>query len=212
MRKRLSALLVLLIVAVLALGAVGSAAWFTDTDTATNSFTAGTLSVHLGGPSGDGVTITAPDNVPPINEIGGMAPGEWFGPYQINVVNDQNPQSTLEAKYRFTTMLLGGDAAMWSKLNARVETGNCVGGGIANNYDIYSGPLAGLEIISNDDSGPNQLDTVISADGFIDPQNTHCFLWHFQLDPTAGNDAQGDTVQFEIDLDATTPSNPGWSE
>lgn len=211
MRKRLAVLLVLLAVAVLAIGAVGSAAWFTDTDSATNSFTAGTLSVHLGGPAGNGVTITAPDNVPPINEIGGMAPGEWFGPYQINVVNDQNPQSTLLAKYRFTSMKLNGDDAMWNKLNVRVETGNCVQGGIANNYDVYNGPLNVLEIISNGDSGPYQLAMAIGG-GLLAPQNTHCFLWHFQLDPSAGNDAQGDTVSFEIGLDATTPSNPGWTE
>jgi predicted ribosomally synthesized peptide with SipW-like signal peptide len=212
MRKRLLLLLAVALAAIMAFGAIGTSAWFTDTDTATNTFTAGTLSVKLGGSSQNGVTITAPDNVAPLNEVGGMAPGDEFGPYQIYVVNEQNPQSTLKAKYRFTTEFLSGSAAFFDQLNARVEHGNCITGGISGAFNIYNGPLDVLEIISNDDSGPYQTGTVISPDDLIAPQNTHCFLWYFELDELADNSIQGQTVEFRIDLDATQPDNPGWSE
>lgn len=214
MKKRLFLLLTVLIVSVMSVGAIGTSAWFTDIDSADNTFTAGTLSVKLGGPAQAGITITAPAGGG--GEIGGMAPGEEFGPYLISVVNEQNPQSTLPAKYRLTSELLSGDVSFFDQLNVRVVHGNCIGNNeVAYNggeYDIFDGPLADLLLISNDNSSPYQSGWVISSDGLLNPQNTHCFEWYFMLDELADNTAQGDTIEFLINLDATQADNPGWTE
>lgn len=203
LKKFRSLLVVLALLAVVAAGAIGTQAWFTDQDTAVNDLTAGRLDVELRGADADGVVI-ALDTTQYFK--GGMRPGVPEGPYEIDVYNKGWGQSTMTIKYRWSENQTGGSGPMYDKMNVEVRHSFCgtdpVGWPV-----IYSGPLDGMVI----DSESPPSGTVLGG-GHLDPNITHCWAWWFELDSTADNTLQAANVQFDLVLDATQPENPGWTE
>jgi predicted ribosomally synthesized peptide with SipW-like signal peptide len=195
MKTKLSMTVTLMAVAVLVFGVVGTGAWFTDQDTSGNStLAAGTLSIDVrdnGGSLASGATIS------------NLAPGEWTSWDNLNILND----GTLDAKYRiqsaFVSQSVGG---FWQQLNVEAAHGfanGCPASGPAPVVK-YSGPLDGFEVNSVDDIDPSFQPL---GEGL-----THKWCFRFQIDETAGNTYQGAEATFNFVVDATQPSNPGWSQ
>jgi predicted ribosomally synthesized peptide with SipW-like signal peptide len=189
----MSAAFGVLIAGALAYGAVGSGAWFTDSDTVPVSATAATIDVEAIGPNSTSITVS------------NLLPGESSTPYQIHVYNTGN--STVPIKYRIRS----SDpevAALFNALNAEVRHGNCVGTALGHDNSkgiVYSGALNVLEVTSPDDS-------ITAPTGALPVNTTHCYSITFSLDSSAGNSLQGATATFDLVIDATQLSNPGWSQ
>ncbi len=106
-------------------------------------------------------------------------------------------------KYRiteaFTSQSVGG---LYQLLNVRVRHTFC-GTPTPSGWPIvYNGALQGFDVNSIDDAISDTLGINI----------THCYYFEFQLDDSAGNAYQNQTVAFDLVFDATQPQNPGWSQ
>jgi hypothetical protein len=189
-RRSLAGLLGLLLTGIMAFGLIGSAAWFTDQDTVPVTGTTGQIDFKASGTDSAGITLT------------NLLPGEWSGLYQVNVYN-QVPSTTTAVKYRitdaFTAQSIGG---LYQLINVTVRHTFCGTPNPATWPSVYSGPVENLDVNSIDDAISDTL-------GLND---THCYYYQFQLDETAGNAFQNQTVSFDLVFDATQPSNPGWTE
>jgi predicted ribosomally synthesized peptide with SipW-like signal peptide len=174
---------------VLAYGAVGTGAWFTDSDTVPVSATAGVLDIDVRGPAAEGI------------ELEGLVPDSTTGPYALEIFN----QGDVDVKYRITVDETGGTGLL-DHLRVTVSTGNCVGG--PTGHDDFPGqvadvPVADLEVTS--------LLSIGGASG-LPAGITHCWSFVFSMDPSVGNEAQGLDSTFDIVVEATQLDNPGWSE
>ena len=189
MRKRLGLFLALAASFVLVSGVVGSAAWFTSQATDPVTTTAGYLHVSFNGADAASITIS------------NMAPGEWTGPYEVNVYN--SAPGTLPLKYRITSAFTGGDGNMFNLLNVRVRHTYC-GSPNPGSWPVVWGAagLSALDVRSNTTPGiiANPLGVNI----------THCFFYEFQLDPSAGNSFQGDSATFNIVVNGAQPADPSF--
>ena len=90
MRKFLALTLGLSLVAIMTFGAIGSAAWFTSSDTVAVTATSGKITV-TGSP-----TFT----------LSNLMPGVWTDPVQFKIYNHNTPDSTVPVKFRVTEQLL----------------------------------------------------------------------------------------------------------
>jgi predicted ribosomally synthesized peptide with SipW-like signal peptide len=191
-----------LVVIALAIGAVGSAAWFTDQDTVAVSGTAGAINIDLSGDASSPMTLT------------NVLPGVYDNLKRVNVYNTAG--STVGVKYRLTAAQTGGSAPMWSALHVKVRHGNCVGPPPAEGHNngqgtVYEGPIADLN------GTAAQVDNVTDPAVYPAPPGlginiTACYSFEFKLADDAGNALQSATVNFNIVADATQVQNPGWSE
>jgi hypothetical protein len=189
-RRSLAGLLGLLLTGIMAFGLIGSAAWFTDQDTVPVTGTTGQIDFKVAGADSAGITLT------------NLLPGEWSDPYEVNVYN-QVPSTTTAVKYRitdaFTAQSVGG---LYQLINVNVRHTFCGTPNPAAWPSVYSGPVEDLDVNSIDDAISDTLGLNI----------THCYYYQFQLDETAGNAFQNQSVSFDLVFDATQPSNPGWSQ
>lgn len=181
------------VMAMSALIAGATNAYFTDKEVISNTFASGKVDIDIRGPNKDGIVI-------PIDTTqtfqGGMAPGVSYGPYAMNIYNKGWGQSTLPVKYRWTEEKTGGSDAMYEKINVIARQGNCDWNPDAQPIS-YQGGLKDMEVVS---TSP------------LDPNITRCTWFWFELDPTAGNQLQGEKVEFDLIIDATQTNNPGWDE
>lgn len=189
MRKRmLTALLAGSLLGVMAFGAIGSGAWFTDTvTTPTNTVASAFLDIES--PYATPFSIT------------GLLPGEWTDPFVFAIRN--LPGST-EAKYRFYDEKVATDPGFYSQI--QVVVGHTFPGTPGNWCDtnpVWEGPLQDLDIDSV---------TYAIADALPAGDNTHDYHLCFGLPTTAGNQFQSNTASFNLVAVATQPDNPGWSE
>ena len=190
--KRISTLVVMMALAVMAFGVIGTGAWFTAQDTTGNTTaTAGTLSIDArdnGGTLASGATLTD------------MAPGVWTDWDNINIFNN----GSLDAKYRlqsqFVSQSVGGFYGQIVVEAAHGFANGCPPSGPAP-VQKYLGPLADLEV----DSSQAIADP-------LEAGNTHKWCFRFKLDEDAGNTFQGQTATFNFVVDATQYENPGWSQ
>jgi predicted ribosomally synthesized peptide with SipW-like signal peptide len=192
-------LLSLAIIAVVSAASVGATkAYFTDQATvANNTFTAGKLDFTLNGDMTETQSLA----------ISNLEPGgPWVGPYRMQVYNQNSPVSTIDMKYRFSSVgkseTVGG---FYNKLNVKVEHGYCMPtpSGINPVTNTWIGALNGLT-----------WDSTVSSigGGKLTPNLTHCFAFYFQLDASAGNIYQGASAVADIVVNGTQFLNPGWSE
>lgn len=188
MRKRLTLLLAVVVLAVGAIGVVGSAAWFTDTDTVPATATAGTLDIDALTPA----SITLSD----------LEPGGAGVTVPVTFWNKSS--STMEAKYRIRAVKTDGPGALWNKLNVELQGVFCGTTNPVNGAPEFDGALKDLLVESPGNAGL-QYQT-------LPPNTSACFELTFELDETAGNGAQGATVEFDVVIDATQTGNPGWSQ
>lgn len=195
MRKRMSLLLALFTVAVMAYGAIGSSAWFTDGAVAPVTGTAGTLDIKLNGANAAGFTV---DN---------MQPGVWGSQYYLEVYNQNAPVSTMPVKYRIRTPFVSQSAGgFYDLLWVRVRHTFC-GTPNPTAWPVVAGPvkLNALSMESNATAG-------IVGGGILGVNISHCYYFEFALDSTAGNAYQGASAAFNLTFDATQVENPGWAE
>lgn len=186
-KKILSSLLIITTVIVLAVGATG--AYFTDQESVLgNSFTAGQVDIDIRGAGASPQTFT------------GMAPGVWTSPVEYQIYNLAH---SLPVKYKFAaTKVSQTEPGMYGKLNVRVRHTHA---GTLNPGSwpiVYTGSLSGMNIQS----------PIHAISGTLGTNITHVYYMEFQLDSSAGNVYQGDTVVFDLIFDATQSDNPGWTE
>ena len=192
-KKRLLSALLIVGLGVMAIGAVGSAAWFTDEATLNVTGTAGQIDFKL---SGD-VTGKSPSIT-----LNNLLPGVWTPQLEVSVYN-QVPDTTTAVKYRFVSQPdTETVAGFFNSINVKVFHTFC---GTINPPGwpvVYNGTLNGLLVDS----------TVDAISPTLALNDTHCYYLSFSLDPSTGNAYQGAVATFDIDYTATQPENPGWSQ
>jgi predicted ribosomally synthesized peptide with SipW-like signal peptide len=191
-------ILSLLLLTIMAYGTVGTGAWFTDRDMIVgNTATAGKLDIDV---------RTGGSTVLPI-ELENIAPGEWYGPYEIHVYNQNTPVSTMPVKYRFydanSTETVGGfyDLMRVKVDHSHAGPNNCVG------WPTVFGPqpLGALDVRS-------PAHSIAAPSGELGVNITHVYCLYFKLHESAGNPYQGASATFDLVFDATQINNPGWTE
>lgn len=200
MKKFLVALAGLLLLAVMAFGVIGSAAWFTDQSTVPVSATSGKLDIRAEvGPPGGSQTWYDPTGVP--LAVSDLAPGVYAAgnTWMISVQNKPAADATLAVKYRYRTAFVSGNADLWNNTWVKAETGFCVANNISSPTTVYEG-LVNAMAFTNADAGK----------GILPVNTTHCYRFSFKLADAAGNALQGKSVVFNVVIDATQPENPGW--
>jgi len=192
-KKRLLAALLIVGLAVMAIGAVGSAAWFTDQATLNVTGTAGQIDFKLSGDVSGKSPSIALDN---------LRPGVWTPQLEVNVYNQQ-PSTTMAVKYRFLSQF-GSEsvAGFFNHVNVQVFHTFCGTPNPTTWPVVYNGTLNGLLVDS----------TVQAISPTLDVNITHCYYLSFSLATNTGNAYQGATTTFKIVYDATQPENPGWSQ
>ena len=180
------------VVAVAAVAGTATYSYFTDKAVVdNNTFSAGKLDFTLNGD----MTETKSLN------LSGMEPGTWYGPYSMKVYNKNTPTSTMPMKYRFYDKKESESVAgFYNKLNAKVEHGHCVAGGISPTTYSWTGKLKDMYFDS----------TTSAISAYLGVNITHCFELSFQLDPSAGNAYQGASAVADVVVDGTQTTNPGW--
>jgi hypothetical protein len=205
MRRTMTLLLAVGLLAVAAFGVVGSAAWFTDDAAVPISATGARLDIQalVGTPCG---SMAAYDPSGVTIDVEYVAPGAMTDPIRIDVYN-RNWDGELPVKYRYTASKTSSDPGFWAALQVKVQHGFPVGDcdpwplGFSHPYTVYNGPLSGL----NFDNGSS-----IGGGGLLPPNTTRVYSFEFYLEPSAGNDLQGGNATFDIVIDATQDENPGW--
>lgn len=195
MKKRwLTLLLAGSLIGVMAYGASGSAAWFTDQESIVgNTVTAGEVDISIN-PEGSTHPFT----------VSNLMPGDWTTNYNLGVYNSG---STVPVKYRITSDFVSDTAGGFYNL-IQVRAGHTFAGTPGNwcqegsGLIKYDGPLYLLDVNSIDDGISDTLGLNI----------THVWQFCFGLDESTTNVYQGASATFDIVVDATQEDNPGWSE
>ncbi len=186
--------IIMAVLCVMTVGAVGSAAWFTDQEMVVgNSLAAGKLDIKINAESGTTLPIS----------VANMEPGVWYGPYTIAIYNQNTPLSTMPCKYRFYDAM-GSEsvAGFYDKLRVEVYHSFAPPGGFGWGTPKWTGALKDLYIDS-----PTYA---ISAS--LGVNITHVYQLKFKVDESAGNVFQGASATFDLVFDATQVTNPGWAE
>jgi predicted ribosomally synthesized peptide with SipW-like signal peptide len=178
------------IVAVLAIAAGATGAWFTSTvPIDDNEISTGTLTLALDpNTPGNGTPITL-QNLQPGDGTANELHHRW------NLIND----GSLNLKYRIRAIntTAAGNDDLYNQL--RFKLGEYSSG---PNKDLGTNlTLADLEagILIDSNVIPTALDTRVRT-VFVRPY----------LPTTAGDEVQGETVTFDIIFEATQTNNPGW--
>ena len=184
MRKTLAATFVLSVVAIMAFGAVGSAAWFSDSDHVSVTATSGNIDVQAH---------------PTSFSVSNLMPGVWSGPYEFEVYN--TALSTVPVKYRFTDEF-GSESytGFYNKIRVRVNQIYC--GGAEITPAVQETYLKNLSFTNAQNTGPFSTGLPINY--------TACYNAYFQLVTSAGNEFENQTANFNLHVDATQVENPGW--
>ncbi len=186
MKKKLLIILpvVAAMILVMAFGAVGANAWFTDQDKSTDNFIqAGTVN-----PEVRGASFT----------VSNAAPDIWYGPSDPITFFNHTHNSTLPVKYKisseFVSQSVGG---FYDKVSIRVERREG-----SSWVEYYNGALNSVII------GPSKCGAMAN----VPSGNSHEWRIWLQVNKSAGNGFQGATTTFNLVFDSTQENNPGWSE
>ena len=221
--KILASLIAVLLAAVLVIGAVDTAAWFSDTaSTEDNVFTAGTLDLALSNTAasgyGDGVTATW------------SSPTDWAPSETVDATlyfTNKGNINILEMMMDFNIVSRNGqgdgshlDDVIYISVWEECFNGNCVGTGPtvghflpfieqqcdANADDkLYLSELAACSNFAGSTApGPVTQDDVYGDGILIEGGNQKDYALHleFTFDENAGNIYQGDSVVMDIDFEA----------
>ncbi len=212
MKKRyLVALIVVVVIGIMAGGAVGTAAWFTDTDSiAGNSLAAGKLQIDLRADGGGAVVPMVVSGMFPAEsgDLGAWVPvGQTF---RLNAYNDKWPEdgiTPLPLKYQlaFANIVPSGGTggvALQNKLWVHVDGWY---GGMAPGawVPVFEGPFNDF-LLQSTVNGEVRLHN----GGILDPNNSSLYRFQFRLDSSAGNDYQGAKIVFDVKIDAYQPNDP----
>ena len=185
--RKLSVLLVLIVFSVAVIG--GAYAYFTDSVSTSAGFTAAKVDISK-----------LPANK--TFSIGNMAPGVWSAPERLDIYNSG---STIPVKYRLSAAANSESVGGFSdKIIVRVRHTYA---GTANEGSwpiVYQGKLKDLVVDSTATAG------IISSS--LGVNITHCFVWEFKVDESAGNIYQNANAQFTVNFDAAQTNNPGWGQ
>jgi predicted ribosomally synthesized peptide with SipW-like signal peptide len=196
-RKRyLLAATVLVVVAVLAVGAATSGAWFTDVDVVeNNTLGAATLDVDIRSEGGTAIPLA----------VANMQPGEWkpIGTvFQLGMYNMNTPASDIPCKYVISFQGIQDTGANLSDvLLVRVRhtfagTANPAGWPV-----VYEGPFETFLIKSTVTPG-------IVGGGILNINNTHVYVFEFKIADAADNTYQGASTSFNLQLNAYQVADP----
>jgi hypothetical protein len=175
-KRRRALLAVLLSASILTLGSGAfSLAVFSDSDSATGSWTTGEIILD--------VTPDTTFSVP------GIFPGD-DGVQDITVTND----GTGDLRYQMAAAAIADPTAMSNQLTLTVNAGTCAAPGA----ELYTGAMNGASF-GDPTQGDDPGDRVVAATG----TDALCFSWSFPL--AAGNGYQGAsaTVQFTFNAEQT---------
>lgn len=198
MKRIFISLLLILSVGVVAIGA--TQAYFTDTETITNNImTAGKVDIDLRGAAQHQILLDVTQSFK-----GGLVPGSYDPAlFELDVYNQGWGVSTIPVKYRMTAQGVNQSVpGYWDLLWVKVHHTYAGTPNPASWPVVYEGLLKNLNL--------NSVDNSISD--FLDPNITHVFYFEYGLDASAGNAYQGANAQFNIVVDATQSTNPGWTE
>lgn len=195
MKKRwLTLLLAGSLIGVMAYGASGSAAWFTDQESIVgNTVTAGEVDI----------SINTEGSTHPFT-VSNLMPGEWTTNYNLGVYNSG---STVPVKYRITSDFVSDTAGGFYNLimvrAAHTHAGTpgnwcATGSGLIQ----YEGPMYLLDV----DSVDNAISDTLGLN------TTHVWQLCFGLATTTPNIYQDASATFDVVVDATQAANPGWSQ
>ncbi len=193
--KRLGLLLAALLTATMTLGVITSGAWFTDSDTVAVTATSGGIEVEWTGDNANGFTVS---NLMPANGFGGAEKEE------LKIYNTGASDSAV--KFRVTEAFVSHSVSgFYGQIWVLVTEIHCDSNSDPTDNSpvgvAYEGQLNALEFTS------------IGAKYDPLPINTvACYTLQFALSQSAGNEFQNQTANFILNLDATQPENPGWSE
>ncbi len=187
MRKFLALTVGLSLVAIMTFGAIGSAAWFTSSDTVAVTATSGKITV-TGSP-----TFT----------LSNLMPGVWTDPVQFKIYNHNTPDSTVPVKFRVTEQLLDQTIDGFHAQILVQATGRyCDGAELGS--PVYQGLL--MDLTFDNSSTPTLWTAGL-------PINiTACYDLSFKLLNATPNTFQNQTAHFNLVIDATQLENPGWTE
>ena len=183
MRKMFMLAMVLAALAVMAFGAAGTGAWFTDSDTSADvTITSGELHLVLSGELANPVSI------------GDLFPGDQETTGHLLAIRNNDPAPLGDAppaKYRMSDVKVSTtDATFYNKLTVTVTTYfppvDC--SSVAAGDTVYSGPLKDLYVESYDTGTATTTTGFVS--GILQPNDTHEFCFFFGLDSSAGNGTQ----------------------
>ena len=191
----------LVVIAIAAVAGIGAThAYFTDTATINNNImTAGKVDIDLR--QGTPMTVLLDTTQ---SFIGGLVPGQ-YGPglFEVDVYNQGWGVSTIPVKYKFSADFVNQSVGgFWDLLWVKVHH---TFAGTSNPSAwpvVYEGLLKNLNL--------NSVDSAISP--FLDPNITHVYYLEYGLDSGAGNAYQGANATFNLVVNATQSTNPGWSQ
>jgi predicted ribosomally synthesized peptide with SipW-like signal peptide len=198
MKKILMSILTIAIVSVVAVGF--TKAYFTDTQAVTdNTLTAGKVNIDVRPGTPMNILLDTTQSFK-----GGLVPGQYDPTlFEVNVYNQGWGVSTIPVKYRFTTEFVSQSVGgYWDLLWVKVHHTYAGTPNPASWPVVYEGLLKNLNL--------NSVDNAIAD--FIDPNITHVYYFEYGLDSTTGNIYQGANAKFNLRVDATQSTNPGWSE
>lgn len=188
LRKSLAVLLAVGLINIMALGVINSGAWFTAGATVPVSAAAGHLNLTLSGPAAQGMVLK--DLAP--------ADDDWVKPFFQDVT--VKADATMDIKLKLSAVKVSETVpGFFDKLNVRVfKCGQapCDTMWWVHYQPLYVGKVANLSI----------------TDLNMDPGESNCYHFEFQLDKTAGNVFQKAEAKLNIVFSATQKDNPGWSE
>jgi len=209
-------ILMSLVVMALAVAAIsgGTFAYFSDTETSTaNTFTSGTLDMVLSGgtPIGDSVigTWVSPANWLPgqtfsatlqFTNVGSIDSHHiWFKFYNLQHNDNGGDGSNLmdviivnNLQERFNGKTTGNQAA---KIDSQVGNND----GVLTLRELTGWMTGAFGFYTNDDQNLPTDDNVIGAGNLLD----YDFILGFTFAATAGNEYQGDSCSFDMELQAT---------
>ncbi len=184
MRKTLVAAFALAMLAVMAFGTVGSAAWFSDSDHVAVTATSGNIDVQAH---------------PTSFTVSNLMPGVWSGPYEFEVYN--TALSTVPVKYRVTDEFVSeSQTGFYNKIRVRVNQIYC--GGSEITPSIQEAALTSLSFTNTQNPGPFA--------GGLPINYTACYNVYFELASNTTNAYENQTANFNLHVDATQVENPGW--
>lgn len=198
MKKIFISLLLILSVGAVAIGA--TQAYFTDTQTVTNNImTAGKVDIDLRGAANHRIVLDTTQSF-----RGGLVPGSYDPTlFNLSVYNKGWGSSTIPVKYRMSSQFVSeSKTGYWDHLLVIVRHSYAGRPDPASWPVVYEGLLKDLNV--------NSIDNFIAD--FLEPNITHEFYFQYGLDSPAGNIYQGANAQFNIVVDATQSTNPGWTE
>lgn len=183
---------------VLAYGAAGSAAWFTDTEKVPVSAAAASLNIQVENLTDGGIADDENGTIALTHVMTGMIPGEAYGPLMVRVTNIGDMPAWLKLSANKT----GGSNNIYNNLTIWAAKPTDCGNPLSGGSQIYGGPIGQMST-----SVPTWNDPVFSAATF-EPGETACIHFEFRIEDTATD--SGGTAMFNIVFKAGQENDPAY--